>query len=151
MAAALEQQARLAPEDGGTGEAAPPGIDTWVRPFTVELVERDLPRRGFIPRAEASAAPSWTLVAPPDHPLRTELGAALAGLQDGGVVLCLPVAPGEEDVGLFLEAAQAARVAPRPGCFAVVQQGGGGGGFARTLHLEMPQWTTCVVDLPFDD
>src|SRR6185295_711089 len=44
----------------------------------------------------------------------------------------------------------AALAAPRPLRFALVQQGGVGGGFARTLHLEMRDAVTAVIDLPLD-
>jgi enediyne polyketide synthase len=151
VAAALEEQARLAPAGSESGEpaTAPPGVDTWVRPFTVELVPRDLPRSS---PALAAGTAAWTIIAPPDHPFcldRASLATALSTLPEGGVLVCLP--PGPADlVPLLLEAARAALAAPRPGRFAVVQQGGGGGGFARTLHLELPQWTVCVVDIPFD-
>src|SRR5205085_1212745 len=32
--------------------------------------------------------------------------------------------------------------------FLLVQHGWGGSGFARTLHLEMPGLTTCIVNVP---
>src|SRR5205807_1782754 len=35
--------------------------------------------------------------------------------------------------------------------FVLVQQGGGCASFARTLHLEGTDLTTCVVDVPFAD
>ena len=60
VAEALSQQAPLLP--GAASEpAAPAGVDSWVRPFTVELVERPLPRR----RQQAAGEGSWRVVAPP--------------------------------------------------------------------------------------
>src|SRR5262249_717034 len=143
VAAALEDQARLAPEGSdasGEPAAAPPGVDTWVCPFTVELIPRDLPRHP--PEVPAPTA-DWTVAAPPDHPFcadRAALEAGLAALPEDGVLVCLPEHDvvgdgGEEHAAPLLRAARAVLAAPRPGCFAVVQHGGGGGGFARTLHL----------------
>jgi enediyne polyketide synthase len=146
VAHALEEMARLAPAalaapDGeAVDQAVPPGVDSWVRAFTVEWVPRALPRH----RAHETGD-GWQVIAPPEHPL-----AASLGLAGSGVALCLPPEPGEEHVPLFLEAARAVLEAPRPARFLLVQQGGGGGGFARTLHLEMPDVAVRVVDLPLD-
>jgi enediyne polyketide synthase len=213
---------RLPPEalggqaSGGAGEGqarsrgpAPPGVDTWVRCFTVELVERPLPplrheKRpprpagsaadlpGVSPRAGAAtnggsggqprdpaptlsgqenlALASWQVFAPPGDPLAAALLPALAsssgprpagrpdpsvvsapgdpGSAPAGVALVLPLAVGEEQIDLFLAAARAVLAVAGPSRFVVVQRRGGGGGFARTLHLELPEVTTCVVDLP---
>ncbi|MEO6193211.1 MAG: SDR family NAD(P)-dependent oxidoreductase, partial [Thermoanaerobaculia bacterium] len=147
VAEALSQQAPLIP--GAASEpAAPAGVDSWVRPFTVELVERPLPRHG---KQDAAGAGGWRVVAPPHHPLAGPLAAAFASqLPGSGVALLLPVAVDERHAGLFVEAAQAALAAPGPLRFALIQQGGVGGGFARTLHQEIPGTATCVVELPFD-
>jgi enediyne polyketide synthase len=141
VARALEEMARLAPADEEVAaETVPPGVDAWVRAFTVEWVPRALPRHRTLETGDG-----WRVIAPPDHPL-----AAVLGLAGSGVALCLPSEPGEEHVSLFLEAARAVLAAPRPARFLLVQQGGGGGGFARTLHLEMPDVAVRVVDLPLD-
>ena len=50
----------------------------------------------------------------------------------------------------MLAAARAALARQAPAQFLLVQQGGGGAAFARTLHLEAPGLTTCVVDVPLD-
>jgi enediyne polyketide synthase len=146
VAEALSQQAPLVP--GAASEpAAPAGVDSWVRPFTVELVERPLPRRG----EQAAGEGSWRVVAPPRHPLAAALAGPLASqLPGSGVALFLPTEVDERHAGLFVEAAQAALAAPGPLRFALIQQGGVGGGFARTLHQEIPGTATCVVELPFD-
>jgi enediyne polyketide synthase len=139
---ALALEAQSAAGDGPVaGEAAPPGVDSWVRPFTVELVPRDLPH------AEAEAPGRWTVLAPADHPL----AAALAGRLPGdGVALCLPPEVDERQAGLLLQAARAVLAAPRPARFLLVHHGGIGGGFARTLKLEMLSATVCVVQVPPD-
>jgi enediyne polyketide synthase len=144
IAQALEEQMRLAPASGAEEEAetVPAGVDAWVRPFTVAWIERALPRRTAAPAEPGD----WQIVAPDGHPLREALAAELPG---SGVALCLPPEPDETHAGLFFAAAQAV-LSSSAERFVVVQHGGGGGGFARTLHLEMPAVTTCVVDLPFD-
>ena len=136
-------------------EHTPPGVDSWIRPFTVELRPtplnggRDLSRAGLEPRH------SWQSFISPNHPL-----TAVPNLPPtGGVLLCLPPHPDETHVPLMLAAARAALACKPPAQFLLVQSGGGlvqsggglvqpGGGaasFARTLHLETGL-TTCVVD-----
>lgn len=140
VAQALADLGQLAPAAGEPG-SVPPGVDSWVRPFTVELVPGDLPRR---PRSTVEGPGSWTFFASDPWP------ALLAGrLRGSGVALCLPPEPDEEQAGLFLAAAEAVLAAPEPRRFLVLQQGGGGGGFARTLHLERPEVAVWVIDLPY--
>ena len=139
VAEALAHQASLTAGTEPTG--APAGVDTWVRPFTVELVERPLATGG-----EMESAGSWRVIATPGHPL----APALATLPGRGIALCLPREVNERHPGLFVEAAQAALAAERPLRFLLVQEGGVGAAFARTPHLEIPEATVCVVELPFD-
>jgi enediyne polyketide synthase len=144
VAQALEEQAPAGTVKEASG--APAGVDTWVRPFTVDLVPRRLPQRSS-PEMEERG---WKVIAPPGLPI----AEALPGLLEGtGVALCLPAEPDERHAVLFVEAARAALAAPTakgPLRFALIQQGGTGGGFARTLHLEVPGATTTVIDLPLD-
>jgi enediyne polyketide synthase len=147
VAEALSQQPPLAVEAAQENPAAPAGVDSWVRPFTVELVERPLARFRAGKAGPAAAGHDWTIVAPPGHPLAAPLAARLEGT---GVALLLPEEVDERHPPLFVEAAQTALASAGPGRFLLVQQGGVGGGFARTLHLEIPGTSTCVVNLPFD-
>jgi enediyne polyketide synthase len=154
LAEAATALARLA-ETGGVAAAedddadrAPAGVDTWVRAFTVDLVERPRPQRTPPPRGDA-----WRVLAPEGHDLADRLRAALArDVPGGGVAVCLPPEPGLEHLDLLLEGAQAALRHRDDTRFVLVQHGGGGAALARTLHIEAPQITTCVVDvLPGDD
>jgi enediyne polyketide synthase len=147
VADALAQQAPLEVATAQESLAAPAGVDSWVRPFTVELVERPLPRLRTAKISPAALRHDWQIVAPPDHPLTATLAARLEG---SGVALLLPPEVDERHPPLFVEAAQAALALPAPGRFLLVQQGGVGGAFARSLHLEIPGTSTCVVELPFD-
>jgi enediyne polyketide synthase len=51
-------------------------------------------------------------------------------------------------IELLLEGARAVLAERENARFVLVQQGGGGAAFARTLYLEAPQVTTCVVNVP---
>jgi len=130
-------------QDGdGSGPAEVPGFAQWVRPFSVDHVEAARPPAG--PGSDGGG--QWSLHAPPAHPLAEQLQAALvdAGIGDG-VLLCLPEA-GEDHIGLFLTAAQAA-ISGQDTRFVVVQHRLGASGLARTLHLEHPEIPTTVVTL----
>ena len=130
-------------------EQTPAGVDSWIRTFTVDLrpaplAERRAEQRGS-GRIPAAPLP-WQSFIPPGYPL-----AGVADLPStGGVLLCLPPSPNETHVPLMLAAARAALACQAPAQFLLVQQGGGGAAFARTLHLEAPGLTTCVVDVPLD-
>ncbi|HEX5757554.1 MAG TPA: SDR family NAD(P)-dependent oxidoreductase, partial [Thermoanaerobaculia bacterium] len=143
MAEALEGQAALGAGAGTAGSAVPAGVDTWVRPFTVEWTGRRLAG----PSDGSTAERGWQVIALPDDPLAAALAARLAGR---GCVLCLPPDTDERHAALFLAAARAVIEAPRPARFVLVQPDGVGGGFARTLHLEMPEVAVAVVALPVE-
>lgn len=122
----------------------PAGVDEWVRAFTFELIERPLSRR-----QNGGTPGECVVVAPPGHPLAEPLGIALRQSPLGDVVaVCLPPGPNESHVDLLLQAAHAALANRGESRFVVVQHNGGGAGFAKTLHLESPKITVCVVDLP---
>ena len=144
-ARALDEQlsaSRMMP-DGEAGQL-PPGLDSWIRPFRVELVES--PLRG---RQAICAAGRWQVLAPPAHPLADSLRLGFAGCGAGeGVVVCLPPDPDETCVGLLLEGARAVLGGMSGARFVLAQHGQGAAAFARTLHLEAPLVNTCVVNVP---
>ncbi len=132
-----------------------PGIASWVRAFTVELVERSLVRRSRLSESDAGAAGDWRIATPPGHPLALPLQAGFAGAPGSGMVVCLP---SQADAGCLdhllgaihslLERSTPDERADR--CFVLVQQGAGAAAVARTLHLEQPAIRVRVVNLPFD-
>src|SRR6185369_10783322 len=126
----------------------PPGVDEWVREFSIEYVERALPRS-----ENQSEAGVWSILGAPDHPLRSALQKYFALSRVGrGIVVLLPPEPDESHVGLLLEGARAALKGGDDFRFVLVQDsehGGAAGSFARTLHLEAKNLHTCVVDVPF--
>src|ERR1017187_10081476 len=160
MARALEE---LKQAGGGPrtkdSRRQPPGVDIWTETFTVDLVEAPRPAPPSRPvtnyespvtqRPPPATTPAgWQVFAPADHPFASALKKKLAVSEAGGVLLCLPKHPAEEHVGLVLGAARAV-IAPGGGhCFVLVQHGWGAASFARTLHLETPGLTTCVVNVP---
>jgi enediyne polyketide synthase len=124
----------------------PPGAGPWVRPFTIDLVER--PRR----RQPATvAAGQWCVIAPSAHPLAEELRQAFDRARAGrGVAVCLPPTPDERQIRLLVEGARALFADRAVDRFVLVQHGEGAASFARTLHVEVPQIATCVVDVPIN-
>ena len=149
------------PEADAAPERQPAGVDSWVRAFTVEWVEAPPPRPPAADRPAAApvgagGASGWRLIAPPGHPLAADLERELAAVGGGGVALIMPPLPVsgcfDECLDLFQAAAPpvlAAAAGGAPATLLVVHEVGGAGGFARTLHLEAPGTTTCVVDVPF--
>ena len=150
IARALEELKRT----GGAAQKAdqreaPPGVDNWVRAFTVELVEtKSRTRRAD---QEIGAPGGWQIFAAKENPLAEPLRVAFARVAGPGVVVCLPENPGLKNIPLLLEAGRAALGLLESPRFVVVQHGWGGGGFARTLHLENPNVAVCVVNVGAPD
>lgn len=146
MAAALDALRQR----GGSAErtpepAIPAGVETWVRPFTIDWVE--CPRPPVRKRGQGK----WQIFAAKGHPLSKALQKRfVGGGGDGGIVVLLPQNPDERQVPLLLAAAKAMLAARRGSRFVLVQEGHGGAGFAKTLHLENPKTPTAVVNVPFD-
>ena len=129
---------------GDAPRRAVEGVGPWVRPFVVQLAVRSRPVR---PRPEGSS--EWTVLGPDDHPLADRVANALRDRGAGcGIVVCLSPEPGLDDIDRLLDGAQ--RALRHPGARFVVVHQGGGGAFARCLHAEFPDVTTCVVEAPFD-
>ncbi len=147
VAQALEELARSGGARPVEERKNPPsGVDSWIRTFAVELVECPLPRA-----RPWTGAGGWQVFAAADYPLREPLQQAFARAGgEGGVVVCLPPQPDERYVGLLLASARALLAKRGTARFVVVQHGGGGAAFARTVHLEAAEVTTCVVDVPVD-
>jgi enediyne polyketide synthase len=144
LAQALDEGSRAGTLAAST-RRHPAGVDTWARCFTVELIEQ--PRRA---RQAAAGESNWQVIAPPDHPFANRLREAFAACAGRGVVLALPTPAGEREVGLLLEGARAVLAAGEGARFVMVEHGGTAAAFARTLYLEAPWVTTCVVNVPPD-
>lgn len=143
VARALEERIRTGDSYPET-DRQPSGVDSWIRAFTVEMVERSLP-----PHKLSIREGRWRLITTPDYPLRDSLQLVFDEWGKGtGVVVCLPPDPDERHVKLLLEGAHAALTNDATTHFVLVQHGGGAASFARTFHLESPGITTCLVDVP---
>ena len=124
----------------------PAGIDAWVRPFQVEQVEKPLRGKAQIPKGNAG----WLVFGELEHPLKAPLEQALNEWGGGGIALCLPEKVNDNHIGMMLEAAKAVLETDRH-YFVLVQQSDMGiAAFARTLHREHPDITTCVITLSPD-
>jgi enediyne polyketide synthase len=144
IAKALEVAARAgSADDDSDADAHPAGIDEWVREFSVEFVERALPRR-----AGLQEAGDWRILAPPDHPLKLAVERSFAHSGAGrGVVVLMPPDSDESHVNLLLDGAREALKGGDDFRFVLV---GGAASFARTLHLEAKNLNTCVVGVPLE-
>jgi enediyne polyketide synthase len=126
------------------GDRFPDGLGSWVRPFAVFLEDRRLGSRRF-----RGGSGEWHVFAPSGHPLAEALRIELDQLAErSGVVVCLPPEPDEEQIALLLQGAQTVLAQGANELFVLVQHGGGAAAFARSLHLEEPRITCCVVDVP---
>jgi enediyne polyketide synthase len=154
-AAALEALSSVgAANAAALRQRVPSGVDSWVRPFTIQWIDRPLPRRSddIVRSGETSAfrAGGWQVVAPVEHPLAEPLRRVFACTDGAGVVLCLSEGLTEVPVSLMLQSARMALDMASGARFVLVQNGCGAAGLARTLHLERSDITTCVVGVPFD-
>ena len=144
IAEALDEQ-RLNPQlsESLDDSVLPAGVDSWIRSFKVELVERSLS-----PTTATAELGTWEVVSLPDHPFADDLRLRFDEQPGGGVIVCLPADCDEKIVGLLLTSAQSVLKKSGNASFVLVQHGDGAAAFARTLHLEAPHVTTCVVNVP---
>src|SRR5688572_23121970 len=91
------------------------------------------------------------MIASDSHPLALSLEKCFSDIEGNGVILCLPERENGECVDLLLRAARQVLQNPADAHFILVHHRCLGGGFGRTLFLENPGLSVCVVDVPFDD
>ena len=147
IARALEELKQTQPAVAQkTSQEIPAGIGSWVRTFTTEWVASD--RLGKISSQPVAAANgNWQIFNPNNLSIAEPLRTALVKSGTSGVVILVPENPTEEIISQLLAAGHAAIALGQPTWFLVVQFGWGAGGFARTLHLEHPQISVCIVNL----
>lgn len=141
---AFEQQRRLGTVSTSDDDRVPEGVDSWVRAFAVELVQRPL-RDLKSPTRKGQ----WEVITFTEDSFSESLQHKFAACEsDGGIVVCLPPDPDEAIVSRLLEAGKSVIGKREPTKFVLVQGRKGAAAFARSLHLEAPNVTTCVVSLP---
>jgi enediyne polyketide synthase len=147
VATALDELARTGAAAAATAtEIAPAGVDTWVRSFTVDRIEKPLPLK----RTEPGRG-TWQVIAEADQAFAAQLQKALSDrVPQHGVAVWLPSDVDERHLALLLDATRNVLAKTEVSKFILVQHSGVGGGWARTLHLEMSHVTTCVVKVPSD-
>ena len=156
----------LAQNQDGTGgqheESLPVGVDAWIRTLTVELREQPLAnskkdrQQNDQSTAETKEADCpWQIIAPKNAPVAASLKSAFSHCSGEGVIVYLPSEFQETHIDLLLEGAAAIFTKidnPQQTSsslhWVLVQHDKVGAAFARTLHLEIPQITTCVVNIP---
>jgi enediyne polyketide synthase len=144
VARALEELARTG-SSSRKNDQFPAGIDQWTRCFEITLVEQPRSSRSLL-----SGESDWKLFAYPHDAFADKLSQAFRSCPGTGVVVSLPAEVDESHIGLLLDGARDAISNKRARTFVLVQRGRGASSFARTLHLEAPWLTTCVVNVPVD-
>ncbi|MGK7942034.1 MAG: SDR family NAD(P)-dependent oxidoreductase [Crocosphaera sp.] len=126
-------------------EKATMGVDSWIRSFTIELVES--PLNTSLPTPNPTAA-NWRIIAPIDYGLKTPLETAFSQYEGEGIIVCLPPNYDETIIDNLLEGAKLA--INESNYFILVQQSYSAASFARTLYLENPDIKTCVINVPLN-
>ncbi|MGA2440960.1 MAG: SDR family NAD(P)-dependent oxidoreductase [Tepidisphaeraceae bacterium] len=158
IAQALENQQRTGsalPGSGAPGEESPfpPGVDSWVRTFKIEWIQRPLAPAAIQRPVESTPNGDWQIFHEARHPLAASLKSELsAAMPQGGVALLLHADPDSTCVGAMLASARAAlaRFSPGSAGIFIVVHRGVGAALAKTLWLECPGIAACVVDVPLD-
>ena len=133
-------------------ESMPVGVDRWVRAFTVDWVEQPL-----TPVPSSARAPGrWQVVGDTNDVLLMDVSRRLEADSGGGVLVVPPA--GDCGVDLLLETARNLLELQEQSQLVFVQRNSAGlsirregAAFARSLHLELGNRTTCVVHVPDDD
>lgn len=123
----------------------PEGLAEWVRCF--EVVNQELPPVGASP---LEGRGTWRVFAPEDYRFTAELVSLFEGIKGSGCVVCLPADLDHHAVSMLLQAAQAVSADRDMTHFVLIQHGKTGAAFARTLSLEYPHLSVCVLHLPDD-
>lgn len=150
VANALEELRRSGGDKSAVSSVGTPGgVNTWVRIFNVALVERALHRNSNSSKEPSSGPGSWQIIGP-NTSFTEALKRAFVDLEPGGVVVCLPSQPDENHIDLLLEGIRVVLSQQGATRLVLVQCGGVATSVMKTLYLEEPQITTCVIDVPWD-
>ncbi len=123
----------------------PESLSTWVRCFSV--IEQEYPPVALSP---VKGTGNWHVFTPVGYQLTEELIADLGAIEGTGSVVCLPPDLNADYVSLLYQAVQAVLTQQQATHFVLVQHGEVGAAFARTLYLEHPDLTVCILHIPLD-
>lgn len=115
------------------------GLDSWVRPFKTEFIERNLPEVEI-----TVGIGDWQVFASADYPLTEKIRASFHNFSGSGVIVCVR---SESDSALLLEGAKKA-IQDKKEKFVIVQHETSFAGFARSFTLEHHEISIRVVTLP---
>lgn len=122
------------------------GVDTWIRPMKVRLVEAPL-----VPRQTESIPGGWRFVASEGHPRLSEMRQVFAGgVSGGGVVVLLDAGRTDASLKRLMEAARMIEQDHAMTRLVIVQHANIAESFAKSLHLERPEVDVAVVTTPVD-
>lgn len=155
VAQVAEALAALAATQAGgaaprTADRFPPGLETWVRPFTTRWVERPRPATRGAVANDSNAAGEWRMFTTATSAFTERLRAALANAPGRGVALAIPERVDERHVETLLSAAQAAANDPAVRRFLLIQSEAGAASLVRTLRMEVPRLSTLAAEAPFE-
>ena len=142
IAEALEKLKTAKNENGGNFDVLPNGLDVWVKPFQVELVEKNLSNT----QNSEQAFGNWQIFASDNFPPAEKLREKLSELSGEGVIVCLSTA---ENLAPLIEGAKSA-IQNKNGKFIVIQNGASVSAFARSFTLENPKIPTCIINIKDD-
>lgn len=142
---ALEDLQRQQNLSAGEKVNEPDGLTAWVRCFSV--VEQEQPLSAHLSGQESG---DWLIFAPRNYKLTQDLKHVFASIKGIGSVVCLTADLEDRSVNLLLQGAQSVLARQEATHFVLIQHGNIGAAFARTLYLEHPRLTVCVIHLPLN-
>lgn len=124
-------------------EETPVGLDEWVQPFEITLVETPLKQV-----SDDTAKGSWKVLSRDDSGFAGKISQHLDRLSGQGVIVCLSEKDSSDELNILLEGA---KTVSGKGKFVLVQDGTSYSGFVRSFALERHHSKTCIVNLPFEN
>ncbi len=129
-------------------DSIPNGVDAWTRPFVIDWVEAQLQRLNGVHTPATPGTNSWRIIAPNADSLADILRKEFLRCGGSGVVVFLDGATEEDAISALLEGSAAVRAMSGKPKFILAQSRRSSGSFAKSLHLEFPHITSCVLHLP---
>ncbi|GHO91078.1 hypothetical protein KSF_011260 [Reticulibacter mediterranei] len=137
------QQQSISSADEQEQKKEPDGLSPWIRCFSVVEQEKAL----SAPLIDQKPG-DWQIFAPRNYRFTQDFTRVFASLKGVGSVVCLPADLEVHSVDLLLQGAQATIARQEATHFVLIQHGSVGAAFARTLYLEHPRLTVCIIHLP---